>query len=68
MDGNAKGTQTAYSSNNLSFKVNDGWYNSLFEIESIGINDNGMYFNTNSQRNGNGNDADAVYKFNGFKA
>ncbi|WP_294481513.1 hypothetical protein [uncultured Ruminococcus sp.] len=68
LDGNAKGTQTAYSSNNLSFKVNDGWYNSLFEIESIGINDNGMYFNTNSQRNGNGNDADAVYKFNGFKA
>ena len=68
LNGKANGKQIAYSSNTLSFKVTNSYYNSLFEIESVGINDNGMYFNTNSQRNGNGNNADAVYKFDSFKA
>ncbi|WP_277051476.1 hypothetical protein [Ruania albidiflava] len=59
---------TVTSDPELSFRITSSAYPELFEIESLGIADGTLYFNTNRAKSSGDGNYDGVHYFKGFTA
>lgn len=62
----AESSGTLTSAEDLSFRITSSAYPSLFEIESLGIADGTLYFNTNRAKSSSDGNYDGVHAFKGF--